>query len=64
MEITLSVNASHCHLPRKGEVLLFLLRSIKAPPERKDFPRSGQMSRSDKRGNLASVSETERVVLR
>ena len=31
MEITLSVNASHCHLPRKGEVLLFLLRSIKAP---------------------------------
>ena len=48
MEITLSVNASHCHLPRKGEVLLFLLRSIKDPPS----------------GELASVSETERVVLR
>lgn len=49
MEITLSVNASHCYLPRKGEVLLFLLRSIKAPPPS---------------GELASVSETERVVLR
>ena len=27
--------------------------SKKAPPERKDFPRRGKMSRSDKRGNLA-----------
>ena len=49
MEITLSVNASHCHLPRKGEVLMLL------PGSTEKLPHSGE---------LASVSETERVVLR
>ena len=51
---TLSVIAARCHLPRKGEVLLYLSENgEKLPLRGKTSPGRGKMSRSDKRGNLA-----------
>ena len=46
-----------CHLPRKGEVLLYLPEDVKKLPLRgKTSPGRGKMSRSDKRGNLDATN--------